>query len=135
LFTALDNEQRLSARDDVARLGQQLDDAARIGREDRRRAVFIDGNFSFRDMFAAECLFGHRLDGKRCPFRRAWHVARKPGSVLARHLGGTDVLRPKPRHAEIPEADCRRQQQSQRQPFPAKYLSDLRGQMIHFYPV
>jgi hypothetical protein len=78
-----DDEQRLSALDDVARFRQKLDHAARIGREDGRRTIFVDRDLALGDVFAAKCLLGHRLDGKSGPLRRARHISGKPRSLLA----------------------------------------------------
>ena len=82
-----DHEQRLALGDVVARLGQQLDDPAGIGRKHRRRAVLIDGDLAFGHMLGPEGLLGHGFDGQAGPFRGGRGVALQSLARLARHIG------------------------------------------------
>ena len=60
MSVGFDHEQRLADADDVAGLDEQLGDPAGIGREDRRRAIFVDGDLAFGHVLGAEHLL---LDG------------------------------------------------------------------------
>ena len=72
----LDDEQLLPALDDVARLDQELHDAARIGREDRRRTILVDGDLAFGDVLGTKYLLVRGLESEARPFRIGRHEAR-----------------------------------------------------------
>ena len=82
-----DREQRLAGRYDVAGLDEKLRDPARIGREDRRRAILVDGDLAFRHVLGAK----HFLLG-------GFHRQRRP-------LGGGGIEQP-PRPLRLAR-DCR----------------------------
>jgi len=70
-----DREQLLAASDGVAGLDQQLHDPTRIWREDQRRTVFVDRDFSFGHVLGAKHVLLDRLYRQRRPlgFRRIEH--------------------------------------------------------------
>ena len=70
-----DHEQRLPLGDVVARPHQQLGEPAGIGREHRRRAILIDRDLAFGDVFGPERPFGDGLDGQAGPFGWSRRVA------------------------------------------------------------
>ena len=79
----LDHEQRLALATLIARPGQKFGDPAGIGREHRRRAIFIDRDLAFGDVFGAEAAFGNGLDGQARPFGGARRVALQSLAGLA----------------------------------------------------
>src|SRR5207247_1864723 len=71
----------------IAWPGQKSGDPSRIGREHRRRAVFVDRDFAFGDVFGAEVAFGDGLNGQARPFGGARRVALQSLAGLARDFG------------------------------------------------
>jgi hypothetical protein len=77
----------LADGDAVARLGKQLGDAPRIGREDRCRAILVDRNLALGDMLGPEFLPLNGLGRERRPFRLARPVEPLAALGLAGELG------------------------------------------------
>ena len=78
-----DHEQWLALGDAVARPHQQLGEPAGIGREHRRRAILVDRDLAFGDVFSPERPFGDRLNGQAGPFGRGRRVALQSLAGLA----------------------------------------------------
>ncbi len=111
-----DDEQRLTALNLVARFHQKLCHAARIGREDRRRAFFVDGDFAFGQMLGAKDPFRYWLDCQTRPLRRSWNVARQFGFGQACRFSRLRVLDKHPRGAKDAQANQSRRRESDSQP-------------------
>ena len=131
----LDHEQRLALDDAVARLGQQLGDPSRIGREHRRRAILVDRDLALGDLFGAEAAFGDGLNGQARPFGGARRVALRSLAGLARdfrmsRLGAAELGK-----SVEARADCTRHQRQGHSPaFPAKLLPLLGNFIEHTSP-
>ena len=97
-----DREQRLAGRYDVAGLDEQLGDAAGIGREDRRRAIFVDGDLAFGHVLGAEHSLLGGFHRQRRPLRgggieqppRPLRLARDCGVHVGRFAGRLRLDRP-----------------------------------------
>ena len=127
----LDHEQRLALDHAVAGPGEKPGDPDGIGREHRRRAVLVDGDLAFGDVFDAETPFRDGLNGQAGPFGRARCVAAQTLAGLARPsrmpaLWAADLgIAPSSRAAERQQAD------GHGQPLPGNDLQSLGNLVKH----
>ena len=101
-------QQRRAALDPVAGLGEELGDAAGIGREDRRGHIIVDGDLAVRHPLRAEDDLAHRRDLEARPLRvRRAEGARRLGR-RRRLLARREMAAQTRRHDKEQQRDQRR---------------------------